>query len=363
MAIRKSLTDEQKVKKVGVKEVADEAGVVVSTVSHVLNGTASISPEVRERVLDAARRLGYLAKRKAKGTIASLNTIFLAVPASSMPHNDVNLFSWTILTALSRECERRGIRIVPCSIDRETSCEQIIEGAREVRADGIILFHEDNPGLLRVLKDSGITTVLLNGEDPTMSVDTTVPANRNGARLATENLLAKGHRRIMHLTWHGRDTIRRRFDGFVDAYTAWDLPLEESVLCIAQGYEPDHGAKALEDWLSENGGLNGVTAIFAAADNLAVGALRTLQAAGLDVPEDVALVGFDGVALGDLTVPPLSTVRVPLDYLAINALDMLESRLSGDTGMPPRRVELACQLVERVSGGERLARAEIRFKK
>lgn len=349
--------EKTKIRKIGIKDVSREAGVSLSTVSHVLNGTAPISLEVRNRVLEVARRLGYLAKRQQKGAIASLTTLYLAVPPANLPHNDTNLFSWTILTALSRECERRGIRIVPHSGADTLNAAEIIAGAKASGADGIVLVYDDSPKLLKALAASGIAVVLLNGEDPSMTVDTVAPGNRYGARLATEWLISRGHRRILHLTWRGRSTIMRRIDGFFDALAERGLPREAGEVLFADGYEPFHARQAIRSFLSDRGGLDGFTAIFCASDNLAVGALGELQAQGFRVPEDVAIVGFDGVAVGDLTTPTLTTVRVPLEEMAVCAIQSLENRLSvmGEAH-PPCRMELGCKLVERESGGGHLGR-------
>ena len=88
-------------RKVGIKDIAEAADVAVSTVSHVLNGTAPISADVRERVLNAANTLGYLARRREKAAIAVLRSVLLAVPSDTLPHNEHNLYSWTLLSALA----------------------------------------------------------------------------------------------------------------------------------------------------------------------------------------------------------------------------------------------------------------------
>ncbi|MGE6740319.1 LacI family DNA-binding transcriptional regulator [Allorhizobium pseudoryzae] len=344
--------DKRSDRKVGIKDVSREAGVALSTVSHVLNGTAPISQEVRVRVLEVARRLGYLAKRQQKGAIASLTTLYLVVPPANLPHNDLNLVSWTLLTALSRECERRGVRIVAHNGAPDLSGAEVLAGARAAGAEGIVIVYDDNPKLLKSVRQSDIAAVLLNGEDPTMSIDTVAPANRYAARLATDWLISRGHQKILHLTWRGRSTIQRRLDGFYDAYEQRDLPREQAGVLYARGYEPNHGREALRQFLAEHNGLDGYTAIFCAADNLAIGVLAECHAQGLKVPDDLAVVGFDGVAPVDLTVPSLTTVRVPLEALAAATVQALEKRLSiGAADQPTCRIELGCRLVERESGG------------
>ena len=192
-----------------------------------------------------------------------------------------------------------------------------------------------------------------------MAVDTVIPANRYAGRLATDWLLERGHRRILHLTWRGRSTIKRRLNGFFDAYAERGLPETLGEVLYADSFEPAEAQKALKRFLAEKGGMDGCTAIFCASDNLAMGALSALKEAGLKIPDAVALVGFDGVALGDLTHPPLTTISVPLSELAALAVQTLENRLS-ILGMqhPPCRIEVGCHLIERGSGGDNITPRE-----
>lgn len=338
-------------RRVGVKDISLEANVAISTVSHVLNGTAPISVEVRGKVLDAAKRLGYLAKRQAKASIAVIDTILLAVPRDTLPHSEVNLFSWTLLSALMRECERRGIRVLPTEVDTPSvDARRLVNEAESARADGILVLSEDRRNFLRTLAQSGVPAVLINGEDFDMQIDSVTPGNRFAARYATDWLIGQGHRQILHLTWEGRTTIRRRRDGFTDAFAANRLPEEYGHIQLAQGYLPEYGAAAIRAWLDQHRGLGGVTAIFCAADNLALGVMAELDRAGISIPGDVSLVGFDGVALGELTTPRLTTITVPLEQIGTAALHLLEQRIvDADAERPAHRLELGCRLTIRDS--------------
>lgn len=337
-------------KKVGIKDVSREAQVAISTVSHVLNGTAPISAQVRARVLDAARRLGYLAERQTKATINALDTVLLAVPDDALPENEINLFSWTVLNALTRECERRGVRLVPLTGGGPLTARRIVNAAREASADGVLLINDDRPELLHGISNAGLLAVLINGEDQEMRIDSVTPGNRFAAQLATDWLISRGHRDILHLTWKGRTTITRRHDGFIDAFKANKLPLAGAHVLEAGGYEPQRGEEAVAGWLNANNGLGPVTAIFCAADNLALGAMRALTAAGITIPEDVSVMGFDGVALGELVTPALTTIDVPLNQMGPEALHLLERRvLANTTERAAQRLELGCKLVIRQS--------------
>ncbi|MET3598843.1 LacI family DNA-binding transcriptional regulator [Martelella mangrovi] len=336
--------------KVGMREVSERAGVAISTVSHVLNGTAPISEEVRARVLDAARELGYLARRSARASVNAVNKVLLAVPEDALPDSDVNLVSWTILNALTRDCEARGVRLVPHTLGRDDPVGAVDAAARAAKVDGIIVINDDRSALLDTIGRSGMPAVLINGEDPNMHIDSVTPGNRFAALKAAKLMMDKGHLRIIHLTWTGRKTVERRLDGFLDAFRERGLPLEDAIIVPAAGFEPQHGDEALSTWLAAHPDLGGATALFCAADNLAFGAMRALKRAGYRVPEDISVMGFDGVALGELHSPPLTTVSVPLEQFGRSALDLLEAR--ANSGAMPRaahRLELGCDIVLRDS--------------
>ena len=337
-------------KKVGLKDISERAGVALSTVSHVLNGTAPISDEVRTRVLDVAREMGYLAKRRAKGAIATLTKVLIAVPDDARPDSDVNLVSWTILNALTQDCDKRGVKVIAHALDPSQSPSALVEAARADNVEGIILINDDREALLEAICDSGIPAVLINGEDPNMHVDSVTPGNRFAALKATKVLMGMGHEKIMHLTWRGRQTVRRRRDGFKDAFSEAGVSQDNAVIVMAQGYDPRFGEAAVAEWLATHPDLDGVTAIFCAADNLAFGAIKALKAAGIRVPEDMSVMGFDGVALGELHTPPLTTVSVPLQEFGHAALGLLEQRTHAarDT-RSAHRLELGCDVVLRGS--------------
>jgi DNA-binding LacI/PurR family transcriptional regulator len=337
--------------KLGLKDVALDAGVSLSTASHVLNGTAPISIEVRERVLNSAQRLGYLEKRRSRATIATLRTILLAITSDAAPHSDVNLVSWTMLNSLRQECERLSIRIVPfVSAGSRIDANEVRRMAQAENVDGIVILNDDRPELIRALAAGRAPLVILNGEDPSMLVDTVTGENRFGARQGTEHLLSLGHRRILHLTWKGRTTIRRRYDGYADAHLAAGLAASPEMIVEAEGYEPHQGEQAIRKLLSENGDLRGATAIFCAADNLALGCLRALAAVGMRVPEEMSVLGFDDIVPGEFSTPPLSTVQLPTDRLGAAAISLLEQRLvANDPLRPAYRLELGCKLVLRGS--------------
>lgn len=347
-------------KKIGIKDIAEKSGVAPSTVSHVMNGTASISEEVRERVLRVARDTGYLSRRRSQANIASLRKVLLAIPPDALPDNDVNLVSWTILNSLTQEADARSIRVSVHKISPNATFAQVSDAAKVGEMDGIIVLNDDRPNLLKAICKSGLPAVLINGEDPDMYVDSVTPGNRFAAQKATKRLIDLGHKRIMHLTWQGRKTVLRRLDGFKDAFTESPLSSGNAVTVFAKGYEPRHAEEAIRNWLATHPDLDGVTAIFCAADNLAFGAMKALRAAGVRMPQDMSLMGFDGVGLGELHVPSLSTVQIPLEEMGRAALELLEQRANTTKpGRAARRLELGCEIIERDSLAPPRAKSKI----
>lgn len=336
-------------RKPNIRDISERAGVAPSTVSHVLNGTAPISDSVRARVLSVANEIGYLARRQAKGTIATLKEIMILAPEGTLPQSDVNYFSWTILRALTQDCEARGIKLVPFPLSLDLSDQQVAKAIVGAKPDGVIVVNDDRPSLLRVMWEVGLPVLLLNGEDPNMLMDSVTPANRFGAQMATNWLIGMGHRELLHLSWPGRMTVRRRLDGFLDAVREHEAPAQGHVV-MAESYKPEHGKRAIADWLEQNDGPGQVTGIFCAADNLAFGALAALSEAGISVPGQVSVMGFDGIALGELNTPALTTVSVPLEQFGPQALALLEQQaLQSGAERASRRVELGCRIIKRAS--------------
>ncbi|NTJ44458.1 LacI family transcriptional regulator [Agrobacterium larrymoorei] len=338
-------------RKTTLKDVAREAGVSLSTASHAINGTAKLTVDVRDRVIEVARTLGYLETRRQKASIATLRVVLLAMTNDAAPQSDLNMVSWTMLNGFRRECERRAIRIVPLvSATSRVDPQQVVAAAQQESVDGIVVLNDDRAELVQTLSSLNLPVVIINGEDPAMVVDTVTAENRFGARLGIENLLSLGHKKILHITWKGRTTIRRRFDGYSDAFLAAGLPVETNMVVEVESYEPACGERVVRDLLEQPVPLRGATAIFCAADNLALGCLKALGEAGIRVPEDISVLGFDDIMPAAFTTPPLSTIQLPADRLGAAALSLLEQRLvAADPTRPAHRLELGCRLVLRGS--------------
>ena len=213
------------------------------------------------------------------------------------------------------------------------------------KAAGYLVLSPDGDAEFARAADLGRPVILVNADDPMMRLSSVAPCNRTAAARATDHLIRAGHRRILFLTRPGRRTIERRREGWADRMRAEGLApdLVEEVA----DWRPDLAAAAIAARLARG---RDFTAILAAGDSLAIGALVGLAEAGVDVPGEVSVMGFDGLPQCELQTPPLSAVEIPMREIGAVALDLLRDALTG-RAVPARRVELACRIVYRASVG------------
>ena len=334
-----------------LKKIAEKSGVAISTVSHVLNGTAKISEEVRNRVLTVAKETGYLSSRMRRAMPPTLKKIALVVGSERLHHTDVNYVSWTILESLRKECASKNIDIEPVLIeDFHGEYGKITERMLDSKCDGILVYFDEDRNLLDEVFKTGIPCILLAGQDPTMHVGSVGIGDRNGARLGVEYLKSLGHKNIGIVTWPGRYTIRQRQDGFKEAIRENSTIGMSGTTVLLESFRPEASEQGMLQWIEKYPDLQGITAFFCLADNVAIGVLKAFQQKGIQVPGDVSILGFDDILAGQMTQPPLSTIHTPLHHIAISALEELEqlTRVS-DHEAPAKRVELGCRIIPRQS--------------
>jgi DNA-binding LacI/PurR family transcriptional regulator len=212
-------------------------------------------------------------------------------------------------------------------------------------AEGLFLVGIDpNPALRQWIEAEKIPVVLVNGTDPNLRLDGVSPANFFGALQAGERLLAAGHRNILHFTGSHRHTIRERVRGFDAAVASVDGASCRVVPMSFQGSASREAHELMAAILEENAGF---TAAFCMNDFIAVGVLEAVTEAGLRVPEDFAIVGFDDLPCALMTSPPLSTMRVDRGALGREAIGLMIDRFH-DRSAPARHV---CHAVVPVVGG------------
>lgn len=305
---------------VTIRDVAREAGVSVATVSRVVNATGQVTPATERRVRDAVGRLEYVPHGGAR----SLTTRRTQLIGVVLPEMYGDFFS-EIIRGVDRTARPAGYHVLVSGSHSDRAETEAVLQALHGRVDGLILMMP-GPGLGRLDRALPRRTpaILLNGAGetahPTLRVD-----NRSGARLAVDHLLDLGHRRIAHVRGpeSNADAAERRL-GYREALAA-------------RGVAPDPRLELPGDFQEESGYAAGErlaelvprpTAVFAANDAMATGCLAGLRARGLEVPEDLSLVGFDDVPNARYLTPALTTVRVPIAEVGSRATERLLRMLS-----------------------------------
>ncbi len=331
-------------------DVARLAGVSRTTVSLVLNNApaAHISPETRRRVLEAARQLGYFphaaARRLVQGRTMTVALIWHRGPDA----NYRDAFLPGLLQGLASVLHQQGYYLLFRPMEVHESEQVILELAQGRHADGFVISgpRADDPVLLD-LHERGFPLVL-HGQLPGTDIPFVDVDNVAGARQAVEHLLRLGHTRIGIITNAPLSYVsaRQRLEGYRLAMRA--AGIEPSPEWIQYGnFDEASGRRAMQALLQVR---PRPSAVFVASDMVAVGARYALWEAGLRVPEDIALVGFDDLPLAAYTVPPLTTVHVPAQALGRAVGELVLQRIQG-ASVASRR--LSTTLVVRASCGAR----------
>ncbi|HEY8913498.1 LacI family DNA-binding transcriptional regulator [Lacisediminihabitans sp.] len=319
-------------------DVARVAGVSIKTVSNVINDYPYIRAETRQRVLEAIDSLGYRPNLSARGLRSGrTGVISLIIP-------DVrNAYFAELADSVMRAAATKNLSVIieQSGDDRETELA-LLRGPRMQMVDGILYsvlaLGEDDAHLLDGIR----TPMVLLGErifhGPT---DHVTMRNTEGARAATEHLLSLGRRRIVALGAHRGEVIGSaglRLAGYAEALAEAGIPLDDALIGEVGGWFRSGGAQAMKLLLDSGIPFDGVVAF---NDSIALGAMRILQEAGLRIPDDVAVIGFDDIDETRYTLPTLSTINPGRDEIARVAVDYLVERISNPGAEIPPREHLA----------------------
>jgi LacI family transcriptional regulator len=333
-----------------IEEIAELAEVSRSTVSRVLNNHPSVRPEVRSRVLRVIDEHNYAPGAAARSLASSrTNVLMLLIPRSAAVIFSDPFFP-LVIQGITEACADHGYFLMLSMVTNEQEQDFYHRILRAHYVDGIILLSSDidDPILPLLIKD-GVPLVLIGRHPYFQDLSWVDVENRDAARQAVAHLIDLGHRRIGTITGplDMMVGIERR-DGYKQALLEAGLPIVPE-LVVEGKFTQESGHHAMEQLrlLPQP-----PTGVFAASDATAIGALRALHAAGLRVPDDVAVVGFDDVPLASFAMPPLTTMHQPIQELGAVAVQLLVERLEHPTA-PRRQVWLPATLVQRESAAVR----------
>ena len=324
-----------------IVEVAQRAGVSKSLVSLALRGAPHVSEASRQAILEAAAELGYRPNAVAR-SLVSQRSFILGVMVSDLS----NPFFTEVVEGVEEAALAAEYRALIITGRRRPQRESVaLNTLLELRTDGLIL-----AGTVvadEEVEEAGraVPTVLATRTIRSSVVDNVVNDDRLGAMMAVEHLVGLGHRRIAHISGGTGAGAQRRAKGYGDAMRHHGLAAE---VTVAEGsYTESGGADGARQLLAA---ARPPTAIFAPNDLAALGALHTLESAGLQVPGDVSLVGYDDIALAGYKHIDLTTIHQPQREMGRRAVELLLERIEqGRTS--PRRIVTKPKLVVRSTTG------------
>jgi LacI family transcriptional regulator len=307
-----------------IRDVAKAAGVSVSTVSRVLNDKGDVAPETYQKVQDVIDELGYTSSLAARGMRSRrMNVIGLVMPDVGDP------FSIQVMKGVSRAIAELDYDLMVYTggeFQRETSADRerrFVSLVGSGITDGVIVV---TPATTSFPTASPVVVVDPNVE--THDCPAVIATNRDGALTAVEYLISLGHRRIGFIS--GRSELQsavRRLQGYKDGLARAGIPLDPSLIQTGD-YSRKAGFACAQRLLNL---CDPPTAIFASNDQSATGAIKAIYEAGLSVPDDISVVGFDNVPEVAYTHPGLTTVDQSIEKMGYIATEMLISLIEGDS--------------------------------
>jgi DNA-binding LacI/PurR family transcriptional regulator len=311
-----------------LRDVAERAGVSTATASRVVTGSARVRTETRERVERAMRELLYVPPGHPKHTGA----IGLLVPELANP-----IFP-ALAQAMENQATRAGLATILCNIRGSTVAEtEYVQMLLERRVEGMIFISSEaadlraDHGHYSRLLSQGARLVFVNGVVGALEVPHVGVDERAAGQIATQHLIDLGHRRI------GFVAGPERFLPTREKQAGRELALSAAGISpnglVAHGEFGVEGGRAAMRKLLDK--AQPPTGVICSSDLMAIGALREARARGLRVPEDVSIVGFDGIEAAGWTDPPLTTVEQPITEIARTAVSTLRSLITGPGGAMP----------------------------
>ena len=326
-----------------MKDVARLAGVSTSTVSHVINKNRFVSDPIRDKVLAVIKQLNYAPSALARSLkLNQTRTIGMLVTASSNP------FYAEVVRGVERSCYERGYSLILCNTEGDIDrMSRSIETLMQKRVDGLLLMctenHRPSQDILRCYPS---LPIIMMDWAPFEGVNDVIQDNSLlGGEMATSYLIARGYTRIACIAGpQDKTPAKERLEGYRQAMDRAGLPIPSGYE-VASDFEFGGGLVAMKQLLALP---EPPEAVFTSNDAMAVGVYQALHQAGLSIPQDMAVIGYDDIEIAQYMTPPLTTIHQPKDDLGELAIDTLIHRLNNPEAEPQVLI-LTPELIERGS--------------
>ncbi|MCU6710958.1 LacI family transcriptional regulator [Paenibacillus sp. J5C_2022] len=328
-----------------IKDVARLAGVSVTSVSRVLNNSEHVSPKLERKVRDAINQLRYSPSFIAKSLKRSkTNLIGVIIP------DVTSSYMAMVLSRIEELASGNGYNLLISNIVEDTDkVVKYLNVYEEMRVDGIVLMHgKANDDIRTFLERTSIPVVVhadMGVHVPAVYID-----NFHAAYDATSYLIRKGHTRIAHIAGQISEVAdaRHRYEGFMAACADSAIAVDTGLIRFGD-YKLRSGYDRMGELLDAASGT--FTALFAASDDMAAGAINCMHDRGLAVPGDISVIGFDGTYIADVVRPRLTTIRQPIGEIGEKTMQLLLAFIEQrtDEQLSTRRIVLKHELIEKDS--------------
>lgn len=342
----------------GIKEVAEKAGVSISTVSNVLNKSRYVSPELTMRVEAAVEGLAYEANPMGRG-LKNNKTGTIGVITEDM----CGVFYPYVLKGINEVATERGYQLTICDTQGTYGDQAALQREREFfqkfaanRVDGIIFvsmvpnekkekYFDEIKSIARKYKR--IALVSIERDFTSEGIDSVYFDGYANARIAVQHLVDCGCRKICHITGPlVLQIAQERVVGYRSCMRENGLPVDEERMIVNGDYSHQSGYRVMKELLEKTPDVDGV---FCGNDQMAIGALKYLKEVGRRIPEDVKLIGYDDVFLASIAEPSLSTIHIQKKRVGIEAARLLFDRIDSNSDKSPRGIKKDGRLVIRKS--------------
>ena len=304
---------------VKIKDVAKKAGVSVTSVSRVLNGGKYVRDEIRERVLKTVEEMGYTPSSIARSLVLrKTNMIGVIIPDLT------SSFHSTILSSIEEVASRNSYSILVSNIAEDIEKEKMyLNDFKQMRVSGIIVMHEKvNPEIIQIFNTMEMPIVFSSVKPKGVNNFTSIVINNTKASYdATKYLIDLGHRQIAFIGGDMNDITsgQERYNGFMSAMEDNGIKVEENFVKFGD-YKVNDGYAKMNEILKKK---PYPTAVFAASDDMAVGAMNAIFDHGLRVPDDISVMGFDGSNFTEFIRPKLTSMEQPIRELGKLSVELL----------------------------------------